>query len=87
MLFRIHRRKKRDVKFEFIHGMRVIGMFWVILAHVSSLLNVSLTMVISPVARYPKDAIDLGKTLIVQLMFGGALAVHMFFIIRYRKCR
>ncbi|CAG2109485.1 unnamed protein product, partial [Medioppia subpectinata] len=71
---------KSEYRLQFIHGIRVLGTLWVILAHSSGYVLITVLTQISPFARYPEDAIDSSKSLVSQYILNASLSVQIFFI-------
>lgn len=83
ILFRISNQKiDSEYRLQFIHGLRVLGTVWVILAHSSGFVLVTILTRISPFAHYPDDAIENSKTLLSQYILNASLAVQIFFTMR-----
>jgi hypothetical protein len=84
ILFKIStQRPNVEYQLQFIHGLRVLGTLWVLIAHSSGFILVTVLMKISPFSRYPEEGIDNSKTLLSQFIINASLAVQVFFIMRY----
>lgn len=72
----------REYRLQFIHGIRVLGTIWVVMAHTSGFVLVTILTKISPFARYPEDPIMYSKGILSQYVMNASLAVQIFFIMR-----
>lgn len=84
LLFKINKNKAKEGQFKYIHGLRVISIFWVLISHVYLFHPFpELRERVAPVLRL-NDVRSIVQLFPTHLIINAGLAVGTFYIIRYK---
>ena len=83
LLFRINKNKSKEGQFKYIHGLRVISIFWVVVSHVYLFHPFpELRERVAPVLRL-NDVRVIVQYFSTHLIINAGLAVGTFYVIRF----
>lgn len=73
-----------EYRLAYLHGIRVLLIFWIIVTHSVSLIPASIAMPVAILARHPHDMVQLAASngALSNFLANGTLAVEAFFLIR-----